>query len=84
MRTFSKDLGFPSMPWVRRIFIGLDEASFKDPLPQWLIEDLEDFGKSFFGTLVVENMFNKASATKKNNDHGEDDRGHVPSSTRGV
>jgi hypothetical protein len=70
VRIFLKDLGFPNMPWVRRIFIGLDEASFKDPLPQWLIEDLEDFGKSFFGTLAVENMFNKASATKKQRSRG--------------
>ena len=60
-----KDLAFPNMSWARRIFTGLDEASFKDPLPQWLSEDVQDFGNSFFGTLAVENMFNKASVIKK-------------------
>ena len=64
VRIMLKDLGFPSMPWVRRISTGLDKVSIKDPLPQWLGEDFQDFGNSFFGTPAVGNMFNKASAIK--------------------
>ena len=63
---FLKDLGFPSMPWVRRIFVGLSEGNFKDPISSWVREDLEDFAQSFMSTLSVENLFNKASALKKN------------------
>ena len=55
LKTFLKDRVFPSMPFVRELFIGLEETEWKE-LPAPLAQDLESWLTCQHSTLLNENL----------------------------